>query len=268
MVLPSDLTTMKYLKFIILLLFSAGAFAQNNTIRPLNVLFIGNSYTYVNSLPQICVGIAASAGDVVFYDNYTPGGYTFQQHASDSNAIKKIMQGRWDFVVLQEQSQLPSSPDSDVSKDVLPFAHSLDSLIHWYNPKGKTVFYMTWGRKNGDTAKCKTWPPVCSYRGMDSLLAMRYTLMARLNHSDIAPVGAIWRYLREKYPSLELYLRDESHPSEAGSYAAACCFYTVFFQKDPGEIKYNYTLSTEDARKIRNAVRKVVFDDLAKWRYN
>jgi Domain of unknown function (DUF4886) len=259
---------MNYLKFIILSLLTAGAFAQEPQIKPLNILFLGNSYTYVNSLPQICVGVAASAGDVLFYDNYTPGGYKLQQHASDSNAIKKIMQGRWNFVVLQEQSQLASFTDAEVARDVLPYAHFLDSLIHWFNPGSKTVFYMTWGRKNGDTARCKTWPPVCSYRGMDSLLALRYTLMAKLNHSDISPVGAVWRYLREKYPSIELYLRDESHPSEAGSYAAACCFYTIFFQKDPAGIDYNYTLNKSDALKIRNAVRKVVFNDLAKWKFN
>jgi hypothetical protein len=91
--------------------------------------------------------------------------------------------------------------------------------------------------------------------------------MAEMNKADISPVGAVWRYIRENYPSVKLYQSDESHPTEAGSYAAAVCFYTVLFKKDPGGIKYNYTLSNSDALKIRGAVKKIVFDNLSKWQF-
>jgi len=259
---------MKIIKLFILSLLNVAAIAQTPDVRPVNVLFLGNSYTYVNSLPQICVGVAASTGDVVAFDNYTPGGYSFQQHASDTNAIKMIKKGGWNYVILQEQSQRPSATDQEVEMTVLPYAHFLDSLIHKYSPKAKTIFYMTWGRKNGDTSRCKTMVPVCTYFGMDSLTALRYTRMAKMNHADVSPVGAVWRYLRKNYPSMELYRPDESHPSEAGSYAAACCFYTVILKKSPAAIKYNYTLSKSDASNIRKAVKKIVFDNLERWQYN
>jgi hypothetical protein len=236
--------------------------------RPVNILFIGNSYTFFNNMPQICVGLAASTGDVLAFDQNTPGGYSFYQHVSDSNTILKIMKGYWDYVVLQESSRIPSYPDDEVAKYLFPYAHYLDSLVHKYNKGAKTLFYMTWGRKKGDNERCKTWPPVCTYPGMDSLIALRYTEMAKMYHAELAPVGAVWRYLRDRYPSMELYLRDESHPSEAGSYAAACCFYTVIFRKDPEMIKYNFTLSSSDAKIIRKAVRKVVFDNLPEWENN
>jgi hypothetical protein len=75
----------------------------------------------------------------------------------------------------------------------------------------------------------------------------------------------VWHYLRNNNASIELYSADESHPSEAGSYAAACSFYTVMFRKNPANISFDYTLNSTDAANIRNAVKAVVFDSLSKW---
>ena len=236
-----------------------------NAQQPLRVLFLGNSYTDVNNLPFLVSKVAASAGDSVFYDNSTFGGYTLSQHFATSASTGKIMQGNWDYVVLQEQSQLPSFPLSQVQSDCFPYAKSLDSLVNLYNACGETMFYMTWGRKNGDASNCAFWPPVCSYSGMDSLLRMRYMQMAADNQAVVSPAGAVWRYIRANYPNIELYSSDESHPSEAGSYATACCFYTALFQKDPLNINYKYNLDANDAADIRTAVKLVVFDSLLTW---
>ena len=59
------------------------------------------------------------------------------------------MDGNWDFVVLQEQSQYPSFPLWQVEQEVFPYANQLNELIHEYNECGNTVFFMTWGRKMG-----------------------------------------------------------------------------------------------------------------------
>lgn len=230
-----------------------------------NVLFLGNSNTAVNNLPQMVANIATSTGDTLIFDSNTPGGYTFQNHVNTAQSINKIMNGNWDYVVLQEQSQLPSFPMEQVEAEVFPFAQHLDSLIHHYNPCAQTLFYMTWGRKNGDAGNCSYWPPVCIYEGMDSLLQLRYMMMAENNNALVSPVGAVWRYLRENYPTLELYQADESHPSVAGTYAAACCFYTAIFRKDPTAISFNSSLSASDAEIIRNAVKAIVFDSMMQW---
>ena len=73
------------------------------------VLFIGNSYTDVNNLPQLIQLAAESTGDCIDYRSNTPGGCTFQEHCSNQS-MELIRQGGWDIVVLQEQSQLPSFP--------------------------------------------------------------------------------------------------------------------------------------------------------------
>ena len=209
--------------------------------------------------------VANSTGDDLIYDSYTPGGYTFMGHSTNATSLNKIAQGNWDFVVLQEQSQLPSFPDSQVENQVYPYAQQLNNLINQQNPCAETVFYMTWGRKNGDASNCANWPPVCTYTGMDDLLNERYRFMAEQNDAILSPVGAVWRYIRENYPTIELYSADGSHPSVAGTYAAACSFYATLFRKNPEQITFTAGLSTEVATAIRTAAKVIVFDQLLEW---
>ena len=229
------------------------------------VLFIGNSYIYVNNLPQMVKDVASSVGDTLIFDSYAVGGYRLQDHSNDQTALNLIATGNWDFVVLQEQSQMPSFPLSQVQSDVFPYAKKLDSLIHAANPCSETIFYMTWGRKNGDAGNCPGWPPVCTYLGMDSLLRERYLMMANSNQANVSPVGPVWRYLRTNNASIELYQTDESHPSTAGTYAAACSFYSVIFKKNPTTITNNAGLSVQDAVAIRNAAKAIAYDSLLNW---
>ena len=166
---------------------------------------------------------------------------------------------------MQEQSQRPSFPISQVETDVFPYAEFLDSIINQYNPCGETVFYMTWGYRDGDQQNCPVWPPVCTYEGMDSLIQLRYRMMADDNNASLSPVGKVRHYLRDNYPAIELYQADGSHPTEAASYAGACCFYSVFYHKDPTLISYDYVLSSSDAQVIKEAVKTIVYDSLTNW---
>ena len=253
---------MKIKSLLLLLLVANYSIAQQQIKK---VLFVGNSYTSVNDLPLLLSNVAQSAGDSVIYESNCIGGYTFQLHSTNATTLQKINQGDFDFVVLQEQSQLPSFPISQVQSSVYPYARTLDSLINLANSCTETVFYMTWGRKNGDASNCPNWPPVCTYSGMDSLLRLRYQDMANTNNAVVSPVGAVWRHIRDNYPNIELYNADESHPSLAGSYAAACTFYSILFRKDPTSITFSSTLDSTDASAIRNAAKVVAYDSLSFW---
>ena len=229
------------------------------------VLFIGNSYTGSNNLPQLVYDVALSAGDTLIFDKHTPGGARLMHHASNANALSKINSNNWDHVVLQAQSQEPSWPIGQVEIEVFPYAKILCDSIRANDQCTRPVFYMTWGRENGDAFNCPNWPPVCTYEGMDSLLNLRYRIMAETNEAYVSPVGAVWHYLRDNYPNIDLYTGDGSHPSLAGSYAAACTFYSVLFQKDPTLISFNSSLSDSDANMIKNAAKLVAFDSLSVW---
>ncbi len=245
----------------LLLLFQSAAMAQ----QARHVLFIGNSYTYTNNMPQVIADCALSAGDTLIFDSSTPGGYTLMGHSTLPATLAKIAQGGWDVVVLQEQSQMPALQDNVIATYMFPYLHTLDSLIHAADSCSQTMMYMTWGRKNGDADYCPTWPPVCTYEGMDSLLHLRYLMMADTIGAEVSPAGAVWNYIRQQHPLIDLYQADESHPSPAGTYAAACSFYAALFRKDPLQIAYDFTLSPSDAADIRQAASAVVFDSLATW---
>lgn len=244
--------------FFLLVSMSVVAFADN-----FKVLFIGNSYTDVNNLPSLIQQVSQSAGDDISYSASVPGGCTFQNHLVQS--MSYIKQGGWDYVVLQEQSQLPSFPINQFMNESYPFAQQLCDSIRKYNPNAQIVFYMTWGRKNGDQQNAQYFPVLGTYEGMDSLLYARYMMMAEDNNAIISPVGKLWHYIRDNYPEIELYQSDDSHPSMIGSYAAACSFYTVLFRKSPLQITTNCGLEDAIANTIRNAAQNVVFDSLNKW---
>lgn len=257
---------MKKITLSILLFLSSLTIYAQDTLR---VLFIGNSYTSVNNLPEVVKNVAAADGNVLQYSVNAPGGYTFQQHSSNQQTLNLIQQGNWDYVVLQEQSQTPAFPDSQVESDFYPFAKILDSLVHVYSPCAKTVFYVTWGRKFGDQQNGQFYPPIGTYEGMDSLLTLRYTNIADSVHAYLSPAGPLWHYIRDNNPTLELYQSDNSHPSLAGTYAAALSFYAVLFDKDVQNITYNYSISQSDAAYIRNAAQQIVSDSLNYWyRFN
>ena len=91
--------------------------------------------------------------------------------------------------------------------------------------------------------------------------------MAEDNDAIVSPVGALWHYIRHNNPEIELYNADGSHPSLEGSYAAACSFYTIFFQKDPTLIQTDAGVEPAIAQIIRQAARHVVFDSLSTWMF-
>lgn len=242
-----------------LLIFSSMAQGERKS-----VLFIGNSYTSVNDLPRLTQAVASSMGDELTYESNTPGGCRFSQHCTNES-MTLIQQGCWDVVVLQEQSQLPSFPQWQVEQECFPYAARLVAAAYTANPNVEPMFYMTWGHKNGDPGNAREYPPLATYEGMDSLLYERYMQMGRDNNASVCPVGRVWRNIRRNHREIELYANDGSHPTMAGSYAAACSFYTMIFHRNPSEIRYSADLDETTAQIIRSTVEAVVYDSLGFW---
>lgn len=250
--------------FILVSIVSVNLFAQSRK----KILFIGNSYTYGNSLPQALANICKDNQDTINVDSYAQGGYYLGNHVQDSQALAKIKRPDWDYIILQDQS-LAYAYYTFINS--IPYAIVLDSLRKTYSPCGQTVFYITWGRKNGDQYWCpesecgKDTLIVRNYYQMDSAIQLNYMTVVDSLKALASPVGAVWRYIRRNYPNIELFQPDESHPSEAGTYAAACCFYTAIFKKNPLTITNKFTLNAADAANIRSAVKAVMFDSLLNW---
>lgn len=227
----------------------------------LKVLFIGNSFTYFNELPQTVSRIAASQGVKLAVTQFAPGGYYLRQHVKNPKLLEAIRKGGWDYVVIQEQSAAPAMPTDTVIQNTYPAAHTLDSLILAHSPSAKVIFYMTWGHKDGCQEKVDNYPLIYSYKGMQDRLRISYLEMAYRNNAWCAPVGIAWQHVREEHPNYLLYMPDRSHPSTLGSYLAANVIFCTIHQK-PYQTDVFLGLPAEQCEYIQQVAQKSVLNNL------
>lgn len=258
----------KYCYALFALLAFSFAFNPSSAQQKYSALFIGNSYTYVNNLPQMVEQLALANGDTLITDASYPGGHTLELHTTNSTTLSKISAQSWDFVIMQEQSQKPSFPPSQVAQEVYPFAATLTQAIKANDSCTEPVFYMTWGRKYGDQTNCQFYPPLCTYQGMQQRLRQSYLQMGKDNKATVAPVGIAWKNSIAADSNLNLYSSDNSHPSLAGTYLAACTFYATLFQKSPVGNSYTGGLSANTAAFLQGIASSTVLDSMDTWYIN
>lgn len=248
---------MKYIFLTLISLFSTAlGFAQDS----ISVLWIGNSYTYVNDLPSTTSNLALSLNKKITFDSKTNGGFTFQNHVNDPATYTAIKSKNWDVVVLQGQSQEPSFPYSQVNSFTLPNAMQLADSVYANNACGNVMYFMTWGRQNGDAQ----WDSINTFDKMNQRLYDAYLRLADSSHSAmVSGVGAVWKYVRDTYPSINLYQSDGSHPSEAGTYLAACAFYASLFRSSPVGSSYLGNLDAQTAGQLQQAAAQIILSNTA-----
>lgn len=227
--------------------------AQAESGTPLKVLFIGNSYTSVNNLPGMLAGLAdAAGGRKIETDRHLFGGCTLERHVKEKKAIEKIKSKKWDVVVLQEQSLMPVI----APQQTLKYARILAAEIKQQG--AKPVFYLTWARQHipemqsgadpdespayakamynvsgaGKFVEFEAWLK-SDRTGLKNGLNGTYFAATKETNATVAPVGIAWENALAADPDLVLHQRDKSHPSQAGSYLAACVFYATLLKKSP-----------------------------------
>ena len=248
----------KQLALIIIFLTSLGSInAQDST----SILFIGNSYTYFNNMPDILSNIATSFGNHVQHASQTPGGMTFSGHAGNTATYTAMNSADWDYVVLQAQSQEPSFPYGQVNNQTLPYAMQLADSAQAISTCSQALFFMTWGRQNGDPQ----WDSINTFDKMNERLRLAYLRFADSSNASVSPVGVAWKYVRDNHPEMNLYSGDGSHPSYAGSYLAACTFYAAVFHSSPIGSSFNGNLSANEALLLQQAASICVLDSIETW---
>lgn len=264
---------LKDMRKILLLTIAILLFKTSFSQEEIRVLFLGNSYTYVNDLPKIIEDIATNENKVFTHASVTPGGCTLFQHVESQTSLSKIRQGNWDFVVLQEQSQLPVI-DYYRHNTLKPSYKALYDSIMLYNPNAKVVGYMTWGRRYGGQ-QCVNFGEglYCSadfvdFNHMQDTLTAAYCENAYATNSYVAPVGEAWKAALATDPSLVLHSSDNSHPSYDGSYLAACVFYSVFWNKTPIGIYHDKQIDEAKAELLQSIANDVFFNNLEKWNFS
>jgi uncharacterized protein DUF4886 len=203
------------------------------------VLFIGNSFTARNDLPGTVGGIAGAAGLAVEHRLISAGGASLRRHWNAGTAAEAIRSGRYDRVVLQEQSTLPVKSAARMHESVRLF----DAEIR--KAGSRTVLYMTWARRHAPEAQ----QPITD----------AYTTIARELAADVIPAGLAWRAFLAKHRSPILHDKDGSHPSAAGTYLAACTAFAVLFGRSPVRNAFAVTgVSDKDRQLLQRAAADAV----------
>jgi hypothetical protein len=167
---------------------------------PIRVLFVGNSLTGANALPQIVEALAAAAGRPLEVATSVHPGTSLADQWS-LGAPELVRRGRFAWVVLQ---QGPSAlPESRVDLRAAAARYAELARANGAEP----ALYMVWPSRarSGDFARV-----VESYR-----------LAAADTRARLLPVGEAWRAAWRVNPGLRLYGSDQFHPSAAGTYLAA-----------------------------------------------
>jgi hypothetical protein len=215
----------------------------------------------VNNLPQLVQALSSSLGDVLIYDSNTPGGQTFQMQAANPVNYQKMAAQEWDYIILQGQSQEPSFPFEQVNSQTLPYAVQLADSAKAIQPCSQVNYFMTWGRQNGDPQ----WDSISTFDKMNARLRDAYLRIADSANAAVSPVGVAWKYIRDNYPSINLYQQDGSHPSLEGSYLAACVFYSSLFHQSSFGSNYNPGIDPNTASILQTVASSIVLDSLSTW---
>ena len=179
----------------------------------LDVLFIGNSFTARNDLPGLIAALAQAAGTRFDHRLVSAGGASLRMHWNKGEAVEAIRGGRYDYVVLQEQSTLPVKNAARMHENVRLFDAAIKAA------GSKTALYLTWARRHApETQKAITE----AYQSIGCELG-----------ATVVPVGVAWQQFLVAHKKPVLHDPDDSHPSMAGSYLAACVFFATLFRKSP-----------------------------------
>jgi hypothetical protein len=200
----------------------------------LNVLFVGNSFTARNDLPGLIGRLAAARGKRLEHRLISAGGASLRRHWNGGEAPKAVASGHYDYVVLQEQSTLPVKSAKRMHESIRLFDEAIKGA------GAKTALYMTWARRHTPESQ--------------AAITDAYTTVAREVGAIVVPVGAAWQSFLSTHDQPLLHDKDQSHPSLAGSYLAACVFLAVLFKENPVGIEIEIAgLDASDRIELQRA---------------
>jgi hypothetical protein len=181
----------------------------------LNVLFIGNSHTYLHYMPQMVAHLVKASGRGIEpeFDQSVGEGVSLAWHWNHEPTRDKMHRKRWDYVVLQDRSGGPLEELESFRKH----ARLLDAEIKGQG--AKTIFYLTWAHRDRPDNQ--------------ALLTDAYRGLARELDAVLAPVGLAWAAVRNVSSEPVLHHPDGRHANPAGAYLTACVFYAVLLKTSP-----------------------------------
>ncbi|WP_035781147.1 hypothetical protein [Butyrivibrio sp. LB2008] len=213
------------------------------------VLFIGNSHTYMNDMPELTRRmIEDTTGESceVFMLAYSARPLKWHLEEEYFAARFNILHGGYDYCVIQEQAH-PMPPEKDTIR-------CMDRIIKLCKEAGTTpIVFETWAEK----AKLEN----------QAEMNRRYRAIAEQQGVLLAPIGEVWECaLQELSESpyadrYELYYRDGAHASAVGDYLVATVLTKVFTGKLPKEdflTAFDFSLPDDEWLNVKENVEEEI----------
>lgn len=263
---------------IVLILISTSGNSQTK-----DILFVGNSITYYNNMPQTLQAMLDSAGENInVYQSTFPGAQLLdhvrrnqsptnksfwmadRQRDTASMDIISIVQKKWDYIVIQEVTTNILIPEICITVFTPALKH-LDSITKLTG--ARTVIFQPYTLGNYpfeySYSDDKSGETFCSRRFESSLDEFSYTekVIKRIANeidADIVPIGEAFENCKLKYPNIDLLVdKYDQHPNPNGSYLIACLFYRYLTGKNCKTMIYNGSIDEKVAKKLRKVADSV-----------
>lgn len=192
----------------------------------IDVLFVGNSFTYYNEMPGIFEDIAKSAGISAKVRSVTEGSARLEWFVDPEQSVsaeftEALDKAGYEYVFLQEQSTRPY-------KNYDKYVSGIDSVrqrILEKSPEAKIFLYETWGLAEDHESMAENGLTTLS---MEQLL---FDAAVSAGEETDLPVcfAGVSMYRMYKDTEFSPYHTDLKHPSYKGSVEVALTlFYSVF----------------------------------------
>ena len=204
-----------------------------------NILFIGNSFTFVNDLPKTFRRLASAGGHPINTYFFGVGAASFQSLSKHPVLPSYLnLTKHWDYIILQEQSMFLALAPYMYRQCSIPYAKQLYTMIK--NRTDHVILFETWAYLNGNPTLMTGLND--TYDKMQQRLSHGYnetrSVLLAMRSSDrdasvsVASVGQAWSVAR-KLPKFrnKLWQSDEMHPKPCGTYLAATVFFRHIFHQ-------------------------------------
>jgi hypothetical protein len=183
------------------------------------VLFVGNSFTQFNQLDRMVRRLAEHdpGASPLRAQRETRPGCTLRRHWLARHAIAQIRGGGYTHVVLQGHSLRPLDRPDELAEYARRFDEEIDRA------GATTVLYSTWARH--PSSRFYQRREGLDPKRMQDRIDEVYGRLAEELEADVAPVGDAFLAAQRELPDVRLHRRDGFHPTEAGSFLAACVLY-------------------------------------------
>ena len=227
-------------------------------------LFIGNSMTYFNNMPNLFQEIANSKGKNIQVQYYAPGGTGFVHHHVDNNVYNLFRNNVWTNVVFQPGTGESAGVSWPVNTTIQRGQQMIDS-VRKYSPCAKIFLYeIPYGIKATNNI-----PDYNDYFAIQTKMKDSITKMANALQIPFIPAGESARHHFTSSQDLLLHSSyNDVHPNLNGSYLVACTAFATIFQEPVTVSNYLGGVSQANATYFQNIADVVVLPNKPNWFIN